>query len=75
MVKEVKGIDSSVPTFQIRGQCSCNLPQSAFSIICFAEAGKRFFQTKVEEESLKSRGKYDEKVVKQRKRNHLTRVR
>ena len=39
------------------------------------EAGKRFFQTKVEEDSLKVRGKYDEKVVKQRKRNRLIRVR
>ena len=38
------------------------------------EAGKRFFHTKLEEESLKSRGKYDEKVIKQRKRNRLTRV-
>ena len=77
VVKEVKGIDSPVPTFQNRGQCSCNLSQSPFTRVyfCFAEAGKHFFQTKVEEESLKSQGKYDEKVVKQRKLNHLTRVR
>ena len=39
------------------------------------ESGKRFFHTKLEEESLKSRGKSDEKVIKQRKRNRLTRVR
>ena len=78
VVKEVKGVDSAVPTFQIRGQCEffvlCILNFFTMLTEPLTEAGKRFFHTKLEEESLKSRGKYDEKVIKQRKRNRLTRV-
>ena len=39
------------------------------------DAARRFFQTKVEEDSLKKKGKYSDKVKRQRKRNRINRVR
>ena len=38
------------------------------------DAARRFFQTKVEEDSLKRKGKYSDKVKRQRKRNRINRV-
>ena len=38
------------------------------------DAARRFFQTKVEEDSLKTKGKYSDKVKRQRKRNRMNRV-
>ena len=40
----------------------------------FTDAVRRFFVTKVEENSLKQKGKYEEKLVVQRRRNRIKRV-
>ena len=39
-----------------------------------AGATKRFFQSKIEEEALKGKGKYSEKVKRTRQRNRICRV-
>ena len=39
------------------------------------DAARRFFQTKVEEDYLKKKGKYSDKVKRQHKRNRINRVR
>ena len=41
----------------------------------YIDAARRFFQTKVEEDSLKKKGKYSDKVKRQHKRNRINRVR
>ena len=40
----------------------------------FADATQRFFQSTVNKESLKSKGKYGDKVKRTRKRNRICRV-
>ena len=45
-----------------------------FLIIDFLDAARRFFQTKCDDRHLKENGKYDAKIVQQRRRNRLNRV-
>ena len=77
VIKEVKGIDSSVPIFQIRGMSivTVTLSNNYYYMLPLHKLENVFFRTKVEEDSLRlEENNYDEKVVKQRRRNRLTRV-
>ena len=43
-------------------------------IFFFTDAIRRFFQSKLEEKSLKDKGTYDIKVQRQRRKNRLVKV-
>ena len=45
-----------------------------FDLFFVVDATRRFFQTKLEEKSLKDKGTYGAKVQKQRRKNRLTKV-
>ena len=42
--------------------------------MCITDSVRRFFQSKLDELSLKSKGMYDKKVQRQRRRNRIMKV-
>ena len=58
----------------ILGIACCVCRKDYYTIMCYADAARRFFQLKCDEEALKDKGKYGLKVTLQRRRNRILRV-
>ena len=48
---------------------------SNYVLMSYSDATRRFFLSKVEGESMKQKGTYEDKVTQQRRRNRVVRVR
>ena len=74
---EVKGQDEMVTTVQVRGKLDYFVYMwKVLNLFCIeiADAARRFFQSKLEESSLKQKGTYTKKVQSQRRRNRIVKV-
>ena len=76
VISETRSLDPTVCAFNVKGKVCykewrCTSIDAIF--ICL-DAIRRFFQSKLEEKSLKDKGAYVAKVQKQRRRNRLVKV-
>ena len=79
LVIEAKGQDCTVSTTQVQGQIVLFFTGDAYillmcCVLLLSDAARTFFQSKMQQETLKSKGKYSEKGAYQRRRNRLLKV-
>ena len=79
IIHETQAQDSTIPIIQIRGMniqavVWIYIMQNLCSHHYHTDSVRRFFQSKLDESSLKNKGMYEKKVQKQRRRNHVMKV-
>ena len=77
LIMETKGQDCTISATQVQGIIVCIIRTTVALLQLFpypSDAARTFFQSRLQQQSLKAKGKYSDKVAYQRRRNRLLKV-